>query len=67
MPVNITPEYERIWSYFVKRKTPVTIKQVKKALLISDAQASRALEHFVFMNLADRRRSGSTYFYNIKD
>lgn len=67
MPVNITPEYERIWSYFVKRKTPVTIKQVKKALLISDAQASRALEYFVFMNLADRRRSGSTFFYSIKD
>lgn len=67
MPVSIDPKNERIWSYFVKRKTPVTIKQVKKALLISDAQASRALEHFVFMGLADRHQVGNTFFYKIKE
>ena len=67
MPVNITPEYERIWSYFIKRKTPVTIKQVKKALLISHAQASRALEYFVHCELADRHQAGNTFFYKIKD
>lgn len=67
MPVNITPEYEKIWKYFVGRKTPVTIKQVMKALLVSEAHARRALEYFVFRELADRMKSGNKHSYRIKE
>ena len=67
MPVNITPEYEKIWKYFSVRKTPVTVKQVMKALLVSEAHARRALEYFVFVEIADRIRNGSKYSYRIKE
>ena len=67
MPISIDPKNERVWNYFVKRKTPVTILQTRKALLISHAQAHRALEHFVFCGLADRYQSGNIFFYKLKD
>jgi Fic family protein len=67
MPVNITPEYERVWKYFSARKNPVTVKQVMKALLVSEAQARRALEYFVFKELADRIKSGNKHSYRIKE
>ena len=66
MPVNITPEYERIWKYFSARKNPVTVKQVMKALLVSEAHARRALEYFVFAEIADRTRKGNQKFYQVK-
>lgn len=67
MPVNITPEYEKIWKYFVERRTPVTVKQAVKALRISETHARRALEHFVFCELADRRQVNSVFTYRIKE
>lgn len=67
MPVNITPEYEKVWDYFVGRKTPVTIKQAIKALRISETHARRALEHFVFCELADRQKIGGVMTYRIKE
>ena len=67
MPVNITPEYERVWRYVTERKNPVTVKQVVKALRISDTHARRALEYFVFAEVADRLYSGSTRLYRVKE
>jgi len=67
MPINITPEYKKIWEYFIKRKTPVTVKQAIKALRISETHAKRALEYFVFAELADRIQSGRTNSYRIRE
>jgi response regulator of citrate/malate metabolism len=67
MPVNITPEYERVWKYVTERKTPVTVKQAVKALRISETHARRALEYFVFAEIADRLHSGNTCLYRIKE
>lgn len=66
MPVSIKPEDERIWKYLAARKTPVTVKQVMKVLLVSEAHAKRALEYFVFAEIADRTRKGSQKFYQVK-
>jgi len=66
MPVNITPEYEKIWAYLTQRKTPVTIKQAMKTLLISEAHAKRALEHFVFCELANRQKISGVMTYKVK-
>ena len=67
MPINITPEYERVWKYVTARKNPVTVKQVVKALRISETHAKRALEYFVFAEVADRLRSGSIHLYRLKE
>jgi len=67
MPVNITPEYEKIWDYFVGRKTPVTVKQVRKVLRVSETHARRALEFFVFAELADRFEQNNIRFYRVKE
>jgi response regulator of citrate/malate metabolism len=67
MPVNITPEYEKIWKYFTERKTPVTVKQAVKALRISETHARRALEYFVFRELAERRQVSGVMTYRIKE
>jgi hypothetical protein len=40
MPVNIPPEYESVWNYVVGRKTPVTVKQARKTLRISETHTS---------------------------
>ena len=67
MPVNIPPEYESVWNYFCSRKTPVTIKQARKALRISETHARRALEYFVFRELANRYIQSRVYFYRMKE
>ena len=67
MPVNIPPEYDKAWKYLCSRKTPVTVKQARKVLLISETHAKRALEYFVFAEIADRFQQGSTIFYRIKE
>lgn len=67
MPVKIPPEYEKAWNYLCSRKTPATIKQVRKVLLISETHARRALEYFVFAEIADRFQQGSTTFYRVKE
>ena len=67
MPVKIDPKDEKIWKYVVSRKTAITAKQVMKALLVSEAHAKRALEYFVFAELMDRFKAGSTRFYRIKE
>lgn len=67
MPVNITPEYEQVWRYVTERKNPVTVKQVVKALRISGTHARRALEYFVFAEIADRLQSGNTRLYRVKE
>ena len=67
MPVSIDPKDEKIWKYFLNRKTPVTIKQVMKALLVSEAHARRALEYFVFRGLAERHKIGGVLTYKVKE
>ena len=67
MPVSIDPKDEKIWKYFLNRKTPVTIKQVMKALLVSEAHARRALEYFVFRGLAERHKVGGVLTYKVKE
>ena len=67
MPVSIKPEDEKIWKYAVQRKTAMTVKQVQKVLLVSEAHAKRALEYFVFAELMDRFKAGSTTFYRVKE
>lgn len=67
MAVSIDPKDEKIWKYFTERKTPVTIKQVMKTLLISEAHARRALEYFVFRELAKREKVGGVVTYKVKE
>ena len=67
MLVSIDPKDEKIWKYFLNRKTPVTIKQVMKALLVSEAHARRALEYFVFRELAERHKIGGVLTYKVKE
>ena len=67
MPVSIDPKDEKIWKYVVERKTAVTIKQVMKALLVSEAHARRALDYFVLKGLATMNKIGGTRFYTIKE
>ena len=67
MPVSIDPKDQRIWNYFTERRTPVTIKQVMKALLVSETHAKRALEYFVFRELAERHKVGGVMTYKVKE
>lgn len=67
MPVSIDPKDEKIWKYFTSRKTPVTIKQVRKALLVSETHARRALEYFVFRELAERHKVSGVTTYKVKE
>lgn len=67
MPVSIDPKDEKIWSYLVERKTPATIKQAMKALLVSEAHARRALDYFVLRGLAVMIKQGGTRFYRVKE
>lgn len=66
MPVSIDPKDEKIWQYIVERKTPVTIKQAMKTLLISETHARRALDYFVLKGLADMTKQGGVRFYKVK-
>ena len=66
MPVSIDPKDQKVWDYLVARKTPVTIKQAMKTLLISEAHARRALEYFVFRELAERHKVSGTMTYKVK-
>lgn len=67
MAVSIDPKDQAVWNYLVQRKTPVTIKQAMKTLLISEAHARRALDYFVFRELADMTRQGGVRFYRVKE
>lgn len=66
MSVSIDPKDEKIWGYITERKTPVTIKQAMKTLLISEAHARRALDYFVLKGLAEMTKQGGTRFYRVK-
>ena len=66
MPIIIDPKDEKIWVYISDRKTPVTIKQAMKTLLISEAHARRALDYFVLKGLAEMTKQGGTRFYRVK-
>ena len=67
MPVSIDPKDQKIWEYVVARKTPVTIKQVMKTLLLSEAHARRALDYFVLKSLAEMTKQGGVRFYKVKE
>lgn len=67
MPVSIDPKDQVVWDYVVKRKTPVTIKQAMKALLISEAHARRALDYFAWKGLVEINKVGGTRFYKVKE
>lgn len=67
MPVSIDPKDEKIWDYVIKRNTPVTIKQVMKVLLISEAHARRALDYFALKGLVEMTKQGGTRFYKVKE
>jgi response regulator of citrate/malate metabolism len=67
MPVSIDPKDQKIWNYFTERRTPVTIRQVMKALLVSETHARRALEYFVFRELAERHKVGGVMTYKVKE
>lgn len=67
MAVSIDPKDEKIWRYLLERKTPVTIKQAMKALLISETHARRALDFFVNQGLADMNKAGGVRFYKVKE
>lgn len=66
MPVSIDPKDQKIWEYFTGRKTPVTIKQVMKTMLVSEAHARRALDYFVLKNLAETYKQSGTRLYRVK-
>lgn len=63
---QVDPKDEKILAYVVERNVPVTIKQVMKALVISETHAKRALEFFVSAGLAEIKKQGSIKFYKVK-
>ena len=67
MPVSIDPKDQKIWEYVVARKTPVTIKQAMKTLLLSEAHVRRALDYFVLKGLAEMTKQGGVRFYKVKE
>lgn len=67
MPVSIDPKDEKIWKYVTERRTPVTIKQAMKTLLISETHARRALDYFVFKGLMEMTKQGAVRSYRIKE
>jgi len=67
MPISIDPKDQKIWKYFAERKTPVTIKQAMKTLLISETHARRALDYFVLKGLAEMSKQGGVRFYRVKE
>lgn len=67
MPVSIDPKDEKIWELLLERKTPVTIKQAMKRLLISEPHARRALDYFVLKNLAVMTKQGGVRLYKVKE
>ena len=67
MPVAIDPKDQKIWEYIVARKTPVTIKQTMKTLLLSEAHVRRALDYFVIKGLAEMTKQGGVRFYKVKE
>jgi len=66
MPVSIDPKDQKIWQYFIERKTPVTIKQVMKTMLVSETHARRALDYFVIKGLADMDKKSGVRLYKVK-
>lgn len=66
MPVSIDPKDQKIWEYFTGRKTPVTIKQVMKTMLVSETHARRALDYFVMKNLAEMDKKSGVRLYKVK-
>jgi predicted ArsR family transcriptional regulator len=67
MPVNIDPKDEKVWKYMIERRTPVTIKQAMKTLLISETHARRALDFFVLKGLAEMTKQGGVRLYRVKE
>ena len=67
MPVSIDPKDQAVWNYVVSRKTPVTIKQAVKTLLISETHARRALDYFVLRGLAEMTKQGGVRLYKVKE
>ena len=67
MPVSIDPKDQPVWDYITNRKTPVTIKQAMKTLLISETHARRALDYFVLKGLADMTKQGGVRLYRVKE
>lgn len=63
---TVDPKDEKILAYISARRTPVTIKQVVKALVISETHAKRALDFFVAKGLAELTKQGSNKFYKVK-
>jgi predicted DNA-binding transcriptional regulator len=67
MAVSIDPKDQAVWDYVVNRKTPVTIRQAMKTLLISETHARRALDYFVSKGLVDMSKQGGVRFYKVKE
>lgn len=63
---QVDPKDEKILTYVTERNAPVTVKQVMKALVISETHAKRALDFFVSAGLADVSKQGSIKFYRVK-
>lgn len=66
MNSQIDPKDEKIFTYVTNKNAPVTVKQVMKALTISETHAKRALDFFVSVGLAELSKQGSTRFYKTK-
>lgn len=58
---------EKIWQYAADKKSAVTIKQVVKALLISETQARRTLDQFVDQGKMTLAKQGGVRFYKVKE
>lgn len=63
---QVDPKDEKILAYVTERNAPVTVKQVMKALVISETHAKRALDFFVSAGLAEANKQGSIKFYKVK-
>lgn len=58
---------ENVWDYLVEHKRPVTIKQLAKYFIISEASVTRTLRKFVQNQVVDKICHGNIVLYKIKD
>jgi DNA-binding IclR family transcriptional regulator len=66
MPVNLTPNEEKILKYMQEHKTPVTIKKMCKHFLMSESSAGRSLINLVHFGYAEVTVVGKSKFYKAK-
>ena len=67
MPVSMTNTEEKIWTYLLEHKTPVSAAKLSKYFIISQSKASSTLKKFADSGIADVVQIGSIKYYKVKE